>query len=89
MQTELDLSQCVVAKEVVKETDDSVTFLPRVESFIYEVVHLSGDALTTNSEDGALSGRLEVHWPRLEWVVRVVDLLGKIEREVHADRTTP
>ena len=89
MQPELDLSQCVVAKEVVEETDDGVGSLPRVESLIYEVVHLSGDALTTHPEDGALSGRLEVHWSRLEWVVRIVDLLGKIEGEVHTDRTTP
>jgi hypothetical protein len=34
------------------------------------------------SSMSTLSGCFEIHWPRLEWVVRVVDLLGKIKRVV-------
>ena len=71
------------------KTDDGVSTLSCVEGLVDEVVHLSRDTLTTHSEDGTLPGRLEVHRAGLEWVVRVVDLLGKIKREVNTDRTTP
>lgn len=74
---------------MVEKTDDSVGTLSCVEGLVDEVVHLSRDTLTTHSEDGTLPGRFEVHRAGLEWVVRVVHLLGKIKREVNADRTTP
>lgn len=74
---------------MVEKTDDGVGTLSCVEGLVDEVVHLSRDTITTHSEDGTFPGRLEVHQVGLDWVVRVVDLLGKIKREVNTDRTTP
>ena len=42
-----------------------------------EVVGLSWDTLTT------YYSRFKIHWPWLEWIVRVVNLLGKIEGVVN------
>ena len=78
-----------MGEEVVKKANDGVGPLPRVEGLVNEVVHLAGDALTTHYKDGTFPDRLEVHKARLEWVVKVEDLLGKIEknsahRQVHS-----
>ena len=76
-----------MGKKKVEQADHSVGPLAHVECLIYEVDHLSGDTLATTLQDSTLPNHL--HRARLEWVVVVVDLLGKIKREVHTDRTTP
>ena len=47
------------------------------------IVCLSWDTLTTHSKYSTLSSRFNIHWPWLEWVVRVVNLLSKFEGEVN------
>ena len=80
------LAQPMVCKEMVKHTYDGIGALPHVDSLIDQVVHLSGDGLTTHTEDGTLPGSQEVHWARLKRIVGVEHLLRHVETVVGRDR---
>jgi hypothetical protein len=82
METYINLSKTMILEEVMQEGDHCVSSFAHVRCLINEVIDLSWDTLTTHPKHSTLSGCFEIHWPWLEWVVRVVDLLGKIKRVV-------
>ena len=59
--------------------------LPHVNSLVDQVLHLSGEGLTTHTEDGTLPGSQKVQWAGLERVVGVEYLLGHVETVVGMD----
>ena len=56
-----------------------------VDSLINQIVHLSGDGLTTYTEDGRFPGSQKVHGAGLEVVVGVKHLLRRVETSVSMD----
>lgn len=78
----------MISEEVVEEANHGVSSLASIRRLINEVVHLSWNSLTADPEDCTLPGSFKVHRARLEWVVGVVNLLGKVKRVVHTDRPT-
>jgi len=89
MQAQFMLSQCMVGKEVVQEAYHSVGSLTCAGCFIDQVIYLSWDSFTAHPKDGTFPSCLKVHRPRLEGVVWVVDLLGKVKGVVDTNRPTP
>jgi len=67
----------------------SVGSLPCAGCFIDHVINLSWDSFTTHPKDGTFPSYLKVHRHRLEGVVGVVDLLGKVKEVVDTNRPTP
>ena len=63
-------------------TYEGVGALPHVNSLIDQEVHLSGEGLTTHTEDGT-SGCQEVHGAGIIWVKH---LLHHVETVVGRDR---
>ena len=76
------LAQPIMHKEVVEHGYNGNGALPHVNSLVDQVVHLSGEGLTTHTEDGTLPGSQKVHWAGLERVVGVEYLLGHVETVV-------
>ena len=48
------LTQPMVYKEVVEHADDGIGALPHIDSFINEVIDLSGNGLTAHSKNRTL-----------------------------------
>lgn len=88
MKAHFDFTQSMIAKKVVKKGYNRVSTLTNIRCLIDEVVYLSRDTLTTHSENSTLSCCFKIHWPRLEWVVRVMYLLGEVKGVVCTVRST-
>ena len=71
---------------VVEHADNGVGALPHVDSFIDQVIYLSGNRLAAHSKDGTLPGGEKVHGAGLEGVVWVQHLLCHVETVVGTDR---
>ena len=52
----------MVHKEMVEHAYDGIGALPHVDSLVNQVVHLSGEGLTTHTEDGILRGVIGPSW---------------------------
>jgi len=76
------LAQPMVCKEMMEHTNDGVGALPHVNSLIDQVVHLSGDGLTTHTEDGTLSWCQKVHGAGLKRIVQVEHMLCHVKTVV-------
>ena len=79
------LAQLMVCKEMMQHTHNGIRALPHVYSLIDQVLHLSGDGLTTNTKYGTLSGCQEVYGAELERVVQVKHVLHHVKTVVGRD----
>ena len=81
----------IVLQVVMQKTDGTICSLANVVCFINEIVDLGSGAggFTCNTKNLALSSSKEVCWSGLQRIVRIVDLLGKIVRIVHASTLLP
>ena len=75
-------SPFVVVEEVVQHRHHSVGPFPGVDTLVQQEVHLSRESFACNTEQTTLPGTLEVDWPKLQWIRRVVDLLCEIKAVV-------
>ena len=69
----------MMLEKVMEEGHYSVRSFTYVRRFVDEVIDLAWYTLTTHSKYSKYCTLSEIHRPRLEWVVRVMDLRGKVE----------
>ena len=74
---------------VVQKTDGTIRYLANVVCIVNEIVDLGSDGFTCNTENLALSSSKKVCWSRLQRIVGIVDLFGKIIRIVHVSTLLP
>ena len=72
-------SKSVILEEMMHVTYRSVCSLAYIAGLINEVVNLLWDRLAHNSKDGTFTQCFKVYWPRLHWITRIMNLLGKVE----------
>ena len=79
VQVDTTLANTVVIEEVVQHRHNGVGPFP---GLIQQEVNLLRKRFTCNTEQTTLPGTLKVNRSKLQWVRRIVDLLGEIEAVV-------
>ena len=77
VKVQVHLPKAVIVKKVVQQAYYHVGTFPRIAGLVNEVIHLMENSLTAYTKHSTIPCCLKIHRSRLEWIVRVVHLLGK------------
>jgi len=74
------MDRTLMCKEVVQV---AYRAFPHTHSFISEVVDLLRNTWIANTKYATFTSGQNVHWAWLQWVTRVMDLLGIVKTIMH------
>ncbi len=84
---DLFLTDSMVCKKMIEEGDHSVRALVEKICLINQVVYLARDTLTAHTKQLGTTRRLEINRTNLLILKRLMELLSKIPRIMHWERT--
>ena len=79
---EMLLTKPISFKEMVQVADDCISTLASINSFIYQIVHLSWYRWAADAKQPAFPGGFKENWSWLMRVARVVELKFKMQNKL-------